>query len=102
MLFACFTAGLGMLLLLNRLPFFRHPMLRSKSMPLITRDKFALAVEADGRHLDVEAVAAVLRMRGAGAVEVVEPSRRRGARVIRKFLLRVVLGTAMPVWRRGI
>ena len=29
-LFACFTAGLGMLLLLNRLPFFRHPMLRSK------------------------------------------------------------------------
>ena len=44
-LFACFTAGLGMLLLLNRLPFFRHPMLRSKSMPLITRDKFALAVE---------------------------------------------------------
>ena len=29
-LFACFTAGLGMLLLLNRLPFFRHPMLRIK------------------------------------------------------------------------
>ena len=32
-LFACFTAGLGMLFLLNRLPYFRHPMLRSRSMP---------------------------------------------------------------------
>lgn len=70
-LFACFTSGLGMLLLLNRLPFFRHPMLRSKSMPLITRDKFALAVESDGRDLDAEAVAAVLRGVGAQMVEVI-------------------------------
>jgi len=70
-LFATLTAGLGMLLLLNRLPFFRHPMLRSKSMPLITRDKFALAVESDGGALDVETVAEALRRSGAVAVEVI-------------------------------
>jgi mono/diheme cytochrome c family protein len=71
-LFACFTSGLGMLFLLNRLPLFRHPMLRSKSMPLITKDKFALAVEADGQPLDVDAITALLRKAGAQAVEVVE------------------------------
>jgi hypothetical protein len=71
-LFACFTAGLGMLLLLNRLPFFRHPMLHARSMPLITRDKFALAVEADGRPLDVDAVSDALRAAGAESVEIVE------------------------------
>jgi len=93
-LFACFTAGLGMLLLLNRLPFFRHPMLRSKSMPLITRDKFALAVEADGLPLDVEAIMAVLRAAGAGSVEVIERLAPIGP-VSAAFLLRVVLGIAM-------
>ena len=36
-LFAAFTAGLGMLLLLNRLPFLRHPMLGAESMSRITR-----------------------------------------------------------------
>jgi mono/diheme cytochrome c family protein len=71
-LFACFTAGLGMLFLLNRLPMFRHPMLNSKSMPLITRDKFALAVEADGQALDVEAISALLRRAGAQSIEVLE------------------------------
>src|SRR5512143_3279254 len=62
-LFACFTSGLGMLFILNRLPSFRHPMLRSKSMPLITRDKFALAVEAgpEGQALDVERITTALR-----------------------------------------
>lgn len=71
-LLACFTAGLGMLLLLNRLPSFRHPMLRSKSMPLITRDRFALAVEADGRPLDVAAASDTLRAAGAESIEIVE------------------------------
>jgi mono/diheme cytochrome c family protein len=71
-LFACFTAGLGMLLLLNRLPFFRHPMLRARSMPRITKDRFALAVEADGSQLDADAVAALLKQAGAEAVEIVE------------------------------
>jgi mono/diheme cytochrome c family protein len=71
-LFACFTAGLGMLLLLNRLPFFRHPMLQSKAMAQITRDKFALAVESNGDVLDVEAIASALKQAGAISVEVLE------------------------------
>jgi len=70
-LFACFTAGLGMLLLLNRLPFFRHPMLRAQAMPQITRDKFALAIEADGQELDVEAATTALQEAGAHSIEVV-------------------------------
>ncbi len=47
-LFASLTAGLGMLLLLNSLPFFGHPVLHSKAIRDITRDRFALAVEAPG------------------------------------------------------
>jgi cytochrome c553 len=70
-LFACFTAGLGMLLLLNRLPFFRHPILRSQAMAAITRDKFALAVEADGQELDADAAATALREAGAHSIEIV-------------------------------
>ncbi len=70
-LFATFTAGLGMLILLNRLPFFAHPVLSSKSIAAITRDKFALAVEADGRVLDVGAAKAALSAAGATALEVV-------------------------------
>ena len=46
-------------------------MLRSESMPLITRDRFALAVEAEGQPLDVEEIASLLRAAGASAVEVV-------------------------------
>ena len=71
-LFACFTAGLGMLLLLNRLPFFRHPMLQSKAMAHITRDKFALAVESGGDALDVDAIASMLKEAGAQSVEVIQ------------------------------
>jgi cytochrome c553 len=72
-LFAAFTAGLGMLLLLNRLPMFRDPMLRSKSMPLITRDKFALAVESGGSDLDVDAISKLFQQTGARQVEAIEP-----------------------------
>lgn len=71
-LFATFTAGLGMLLLLNRLPFFRHPMLKSRSMARITRDQFALAVEADGGELDIDAITAAFQSTGALDVEVIE------------------------------
>jgi mono/diheme cytochrome c family protein len=71
-LFATFTSGLGMLLLLNRLPLFRHPMLRARSMPQITKDKFALAVESDGQLLDVDAILAVLGKAGARETEVIE------------------------------
>jgi len=56
-LFATFTAGLGMLFLLNRLPYFRHPMLNSKGMPHITRDQFALSVEPNGESIEVDSIA---------------------------------------------
>jgi mono/diheme cytochrome c family protein len=99
-LFACFTSGLGMLFLLNRLPFFRHPMLRSKSMPHITRDKFALAVEADGQVLDVDAIAAVLRETGAQAIEVIEQPAPPGP-ISPNFLFRVVLGIGISCFVAG-
>jgi hypothetical protein len=89
-LFATFTAGLGMLFLLNRLPFFRHPMLRSGSMPLITRDKFALAVESSGETLDAVAIAAVLKQAGANSVEVIEEPAPIGP-LSPKFLATVLL-----------
>lgn len=67
--FATFTAGLGMLLLLNKLPFFGHPILGAKAMRAITRDRFALAIEADP-ELDAEAAKAALRDAGATELEV--------------------------------
>ncbi|MDR3673128.1 MAG: DUF3341 domain-containing protein [Holophaga sp.] len=66
-LFATFTAGLGMLLLLNRLPFFGHPVLRSRAIRSITRDRFALAVEAEA---DFDPAAAQAALEAAGAVEI--------------------------------
>jgi hypothetical protein len=88
-LFATFTAGLGMLFLLSRLPFFRHPMLRSGSMPLITRDKFALAVESSGESMDADAIAAVLKQAGARSVEVIEATAPIGP-LSPKFLMIVL------------
>jgi mono/diheme cytochrome c family protein len=90
-LFATLTAGLGMLLLLNRLPFFRHPMLRSKTLPLVTRDKFALAVESVNDDLDVEKLSAMLLTAGAESVEVLEAPAPAGIASARVFA--GVLGT---------
>jgi mono/diheme cytochrome c family protein len=90
-LFATFTAGLGMLLLLNRLPLFRHPMLRSASLPLITRDKFGLAVESSGSELDVERISALLTNSGAKTIEVIEEPAPRGLVSI-GFVMSVLLG----------
>ncbi len=72
-LFATFTAGLGMLLVMNRLPFFGHPVLASKSIAKITRDQFALAIEVDPdskNALDDEAAEAALKDAGALTIEV--------------------------------
>jgi mono/diheme cytochrome c family protein len=69
-LFATFTAGLGMLFLMNRLPFFGHPLLASKAIAAITRDKFGLAIEAEGEAFDTEAAKAALGAEGATALEV--------------------------------
>jgi len=78
-LFACFTSGLGMLLLLNRLPLFRNPVLRSPAMALFTKDKFGLEVQLDERGPDAETVAALLRQSGAEAVERIEEAGPRAA-----------------------
>jgi len=93
-LFATFTAGLGMLMLLNRLPFFRHPMLNAKSMPLITCDRFALAVEADGAELDIDEVASVLKETGASEIEVIEVPEAPGP-ISPNFVFRTILAVAM-------
>ncbi len=68
-LFATFTAGLGMLFLLNRLPFFRHPILHSQAISAITRDRFALAIESDEGALDAASAHAALTAAGAEAIE---------------------------------
>ncbi len=74
-LFATFTAGLGMLFLMNKLPFFGHPVLGAKAISNITRDKFGLAIEKgseNGSSLDVSAAEAALKEAGATTVEIVE------------------------------
>jgi mono/diheme cytochrome c family protein len=91
-LFATFTAGLGMLFLLNRLPFFSHPLLSSKAIAAVTRDKFALAVEADGNGLDVDRARAALLTVGAKMLEVLPfPSREPSSL---RFIFRATLGIA--------
>jgi mono/diheme cytochrome c family protein len=92
-LFATFTAGLGMLHLLARLPFFGHPILSSKAMASITRDRFALAVEAEAGGLDVEAAKAALAGAGAREIEVLTVPAERGPFPLR-FLSRSALGIA--------
>jgi mono/diheme cytochrome c family protein len=70
-LFATFTAGLAMLFALNKLPFFGHPVLHSKAIKDITRDKLALSIEATSAAFDVEAARQALIDNGAESVEVV-------------------------------
>lgn len=74
-LFATFTAGLGMLFLMNRLPFFGHPLLASKAIAAVTRDKFALAIEAEDEAFDVEAAKTALATVGATGIEVLTSQR---------------------------
>ena len=75
-LFATFTAGLGMVLILNRLPSFSHPVLRSKAIAGITRDRFVLGIEvpadadAQGADLDAQAAREALIASGAESAEV--------------------------------
>ncbi len=90
-LFATFTAGLGMLLLLNKLPFFGHPILSSKAMKGITRDRYALALEADSEAFDSVAAARVLGEAGATEVEVL-PAPDRSPFLTSDFILRTLGG----------
>jgi mono/diheme cytochrome c family protein len=69
-LFATFTAGLGMLFLLNRLPFFGHPVLAAQAIRAITRDRLALSIESDGATFDTEAARQALVEQGAESTEM--------------------------------
>lgn len=104
-LFATFTAGLGMLLLLNRLPMFQHPMLRARSMKLITRDKFALSVSLQERAPNPEVVSRLLLDQGAALVEVVDqpdppgaPSPHALARIAGAIAICCVVAGALTYW----
>jgi len=100
-LFATFTAGLGMLFLLNRLPFFGHPVLSSKAIQAITRDRFALAIEAEGRVLDREAAAELLRQAGAMEIEILpEPAPREI--LDSAFILRALGGIVVACGVAGV
>ena len=70
-LFATFTAGLAMLFAFNKLPFFGHPVLHSKAIAGITRDKLALSIEATSAAFDAEAARQALLDSGAESVEIV-------------------------------
>lgn len=69
-LLSCIVGAVfGMLALVNKLPHYSHPILASRSMPKITRDRFALAVSVSTAE---EAAAALDALRGAGAAETEE------------------------------
>ncbi len=93
-LFATFTAGLGMLLLLNKLPFFGHLVLGTKSIQGITRDRFALAVEPElsgGNALRADAACLALQELGAVSIEVV-PKATPEPVFTSQFILRALTG----------
>lgn len=90
-LFATFTAGLGMLLLLNKLPYFGHPVLGSKAMEGITRDRFVLAVESDGKEFNEEEASSALLAAGAHSTELVlQPD--ASPSISAEFILRSMVG----------
>ncbi|MDC0357785.1 DUF3341 domain-containing protein [Oligoflexia bacterium] len=73
-LIAAFTAFFGMLGVLNRLPYFGHPLLGSKAIALITRDRFGLIIEAHkDQELDYAAAQQLLEKSGAQAIELLFP-----------------------------
>lgn len=99
--FATFTAGLGMLLLLNRLPSLRHPVLASRAIASVTRDRFALSVESDGAALDVAAARAALEEAGASEIEVV-PEPPPAAPLSARFLGRSLVAIAASSFAAGL
>jgi mono/diheme cytochrome c family protein len=101
-LFATFTAGLGMLGLLNGLPHFGHPVLASRAIRAITRDRFALAVSRE-RGLDPGAVAgirAALAAAGARELETL-PAAPAEPAFTSPFILRALGGIALACVAAG-
>lgn len=74
-----FTAALGMLFVFNKLPFFGNPMLRSKAIDSITRDKFALVIRPMDGGLETGAAIAALKAVGGEAIEVIAAPRYKKA-----------------------
>ena len=99
-LFATFTAGLGMLLLLNRLPFFGHPVLQAKAIRSITRDRFALSVEAE-ETFDPAAARAALEAAGARDIELL-PAPARGPWLTADFIQKSLAGIAAACLVSGV
>jgi mono/diheme cytochrome c family protein len=95
-LFATFTAGLAMLILLNKLPFFGHPVLSSKAIASITRDGFALAIEAEPGA----ARAALLEV-GARNIETLESPKNVPA-FTSEFVLRTMAAIAGSCIAAGV
>jgi mono/diheme cytochrome c family protein len=103
-LFATFTAGLGMLFLLNRLPFFGHPLLESSSIAAITRDRFALGVEVDASDdasIDTKTAVSALEELGATSLEIMTPAESEPL-LTSTFVLRVVGGVAVACLVSGV
>jgi len=100
-LFSTFTAGLGMLLLLNKLPFFGHPVLSSKAITGITRDRYALAIEAESEGFNSAAAAQALKDAGAAEVEVL-PAPDRSPFLTSDFILRTLGGIFVACLVAGI
>jgi mono/diheme cytochrome c family protein len=100
-LFATFTAGLGMLHLLNKLPFFGHPVLSSKAIKGITRDRYVLALEAENEGFDSAAAAKVLTDAGAIEVEVL-PAPDRSPFLTSDYILRVAGGIFLACLISGV
>jgi len=99
-LFATFTAGLGMLLLLNRLPYFGHPVLQAKAIRGITRDRFALSVEAE-ETFDPAAARAALEAAGARDIELL-PAPARGPWLTADFIQKSLAGIAVACLVSGL
>lgn len=100
-LFATFTAGLGMLFLLNKLPFFGHPVLSSKAIGSITRDRYALALEAENDAFDSAAAAQALRDAGAREIEIL-PAPDRSPFLTSDYILRTLGGIFLACLGSGL
>jgi mono/diheme cytochrome c family protein len=100
-LFATFTAGLAMLFVFNKLPFFGHPILHAKAIKDITRDKLALSIESAGGGFDPDKARQALVEAGAESIEVV-PLPDWGRTFTLQGLLRTVAGIVAACVVAGI
>ncbi len=74
-----FTAAFAMLFVFNKLPFFGNPMLKSRAIDEITRDKFALLILPEDGELDTASAIGVLKAAGGTGIEVLPLPRYKNA-----------------------